>query len=559
MRIKRNNILKALACGLLLVGLAACSESPIETLSNGAFNGKPQIVLTFVTPNDNASTRADGMGTRSAEGDPDGYEAGIEYENTVNIDAEDYKIYFFTYSSGDEKGGTLIAEFTPESITSSSTSTTTRYHMTGDVPDALMEVNDFRIVMLANWGSYPSVTAGTTTIDDLCEGDNTTFNASNKFTLSASNLIPFYGVQEYTNVRFSLGTTTNLAKPISLLRAVAKVEVILTADSDYDEFDAVSIVNYNSTGYCAPAGVYTADDYDTSASKSPGTSDWPDEWVANLHLVNNANDTGSKTQAFTKVSGATQDTWRIYVPEYDNMDTDYSYISVTIDGETYEVYFADYNDGSTNNTDTSNRLNLKRNNLYRYYVTLKNRELRVFVETWENVFDNEWKFGEYSHLIYSESDPNNFTDDNGYIYASLVEEGDEESEANPTVYLQRVDDSDVGSQGFVYIPETVTYLGYTYTVVGIGSFCFDADTDITFIDIPATVTYIESDAFNGDQNLEGIVVHCETPPTCAEDAFGNDDLSSIALYVPIGSVEAYKAADVWKNFTNITGVDFSGN
>ncbi len=550
MRIKRNNIIGTLVCGLLVMaGLTACSELSLDDLHNGTFDSKSQIVLTFVTPNDNASTR-------SADGDPDGYEAGIGYENTVNIDAGDYKMYFFTYESGDEKGGTLIAEFKPGRITSTSTSSTTTYTVTGDVPEELKNVSSFRVVMLANWGSYPSVTVGNTTIDDLVEGQYTTFSASTKFTIDADNLIPFYGLQEYSGVTFKEGTTTTLPTPISLLRAVAKVEVILTEDSYVDAFEAVSIVNYNSQGYCAPAGVYVAADYDTNESKNPDTNDWPDEWVGGLHLVGGANDSGSKIQAFMQIASATQDTWRIYVPEYSNSGDDYSYITVTVNGEQYNIYFADYTDGETDNTDTSNRYNIKRNNLYRFYVTYKYNHIRVFVETWENVFDNEWKFGEYSHLIYASDDINNFEDENGYLYVSLVEEGDEESEANPTVYLQKVS---MSTTGYVSIPETVTYMGYTYTVVGIGSYCFDADEEVTFISIPETVTYIESEAFHGDIGLQGIAVHSETPPDCAEDAFEGDDLETINLYVPENAVDAYKAAEVWSGFTNITGVNFSGN
>ncbi len=413
MRIKRNNIgafsgrqtnLKIIyhstlqsamvfVGGLLaMVGLTACSEYSLEDLHNGTFDNKSQIVLTFVTPNDGTSTRADGLGTRSADGDPDGYEAGIGYENTVNIDAGDYKMYFFSYSSGDEKGGTLIAEFKPESITSTSTSSTTTYTVTGDVPEELKDVSDFRIVMLANWGSYPSVTPGTTTIDDLVEGQYTTFSASTKFTIDADNLIPFYGVQEYSDVTFKEGTTTALTTPISLLRAVAKVEVILTEDSYVDAFDAVSIVNYNAQGYNAPAGVYTAADYDTNESRNPNTSNWPDEWVRELHLVGGANDTGSKTQAFTQIASATQDTWRIYVPEYSNSGDDYSYITVTVNGEQYNIYFADYTDEETDNTDTSNRYNIKRNNLYRFYVTYKYNHISVWVEKWDEVYTNVFGF-----------------------------------------------------------------------------------------------------------------------------------------------------------------------
>ena len=42
----------------------------------------------------------------------------------------------------------------------------------------------------------------------------------------------------------------------------------------------------------------------------------------------------------------------------------------------------------------------------------------------------------------------------------------------------------------------------------------------------------------------------ETPPS-AEYVFGYSTYNSGTLYVPTGSVEAYKAVDCWKEFTNI--------
>ncbi len=398
MRIKRNNIIGAFVCGLLaMAGLTACNEYSLEDLHNGTLDKRSYLTLTFVTS-------GEGTPTRSATGDPDGYEAGIEYENDIDFNGGDYKIYFFTYESGDEKGGTLIAEFEPTDITPAVGADVTSYTLTGDVPDALSDVSDFRVVVLANWESYPSVTPGITTIDDLCEGTGTTYSASSKFTIDENNLIPFYGVQEYTDITFAAGTTTTLSTPVSLLRAVAKVEVIL--ESTDITFSDVNINNYNSTGYCAPAGVYTADGYNTDYGIQPSDDEWPNVFVKELHLVNNSNDTGTKTQNFTKVTDATQETWRIYLPEYSNMSTDYSYITVTIDGEEYKIYFAEYTDGKTTayseeeETDMPDRYNIKRNNLYRFYVSkLVDEEevsiiIRVWAEKWEELFDNTYVFGD---------------------------------------------------------------------------------------------------------------------------------------------------------------------
>ncbi len=377
--------------GIVCLLLTGCYSETYDVEEVSGESGKTQVVLTFATPNTSS--------TRSAEEDPDGYEAGIEWEDYIDISGGDYKIYFFSYSSGDTKGGRLIAEFKTTEITQSSTGSTTTYTMIGDLPSELLNVSDFRVVMLANWGGwYPSVTVGATTIDDLCEGDNTTFNAFKKFAIDQDNLIPFYGVQEYSGVTFAPGETTKLSTPVGLLRAVAKVEVVLSEESDVDGFDNVEIVNYNSQGYNAPWGVYTAEDYNADYSIRPEDDEWQDVFAKDLHLVGGENDSDGKTQTFTQIGGG-QDTWRIYVPEYDNMGDDHSYITVRFEDETYDIYFAEYIDGETDNSDTSNRYNLKRNNLYRFYVTVFKEEhfyeitIRVWVDKWENLFENEYTFG----------------------------------------------------------------------------------------------------------------------------------------------------------------------
>ncbi len=433
MRIKRINIIGALVGGLLaMAGLTACSDSSLDDLHNGTLDHKSYLTLTFVTPSESTPTR-------SATDDPDGYEEGIEYESTIDFDNDDYKIYFFNSDTH-----TLIVEFEPEDITSTSgtpsspatgTESTTTYTVSGAVPDELADMSNFTVVVLANWGEYlEEVTPGTTTIDDLCEANSQGSTVSTFAAMVGSdgvatmtsmpdasgegekNLIPFYGVQEYTGVQFSVGTSTKLDTPVSLLRAVAKVEIIVTADSYVHELNTASIVNYNSRGYCAPWQVYTAADYDTSASNNPTSGNWDKEWVDGLHLVGNANETGTKSLLMYKVQDyvaavtdpstgevttpAVLETWRAYMPEYNNMSTDYSYMTVNCDAAgldaateesevvDYTVYFADYNAQTGLTTAYSeeetegmpDRLNIKRNNLYRFYVTISPFTFSVYID-----------------------------------------------------------------------------------------------------------------------------------------------------------------------------------
>ena len=60
-------------------------------------------------------------------------------------------------------------------------------------------------------------------------------------------------------------------------------------------------------------------------------------------------------------------------------------------------------------------------------------------------------------------------------------------------------------------------------------------------------------AFAGCSGLTSIICEASIPPTCAENSFYNVN-KSIPVYVPANSVNAYKNAVGWKEFTNILAV-----
>ena len=68
------------------------------------------------------------------------------------------------------------------------------------------------------------------------------------------------------------------------------------------------------------------------------------------------------------------------------------------------------------------------------------------------------------------------------------------------------------------------------------------------------VTSIGDYAFDGCTGLTSMTVEATNPPSSA-DIVSN---YNIPLYVPAGSVDAYKAADEWKKFTNIQAIPATG-
>lgn len=342
----------------------------------------------------------------------DGYEEGEAYENYIDAANGNYRIYFF------DAENKLIARFDPEAfILMAEDDKYVEYSVLGEVPEALAEHSDFfKMVVLANWPQYGDANINTeeTTIADICNAawaqydcltdgkTNPTAIVLNPFAADPTQrkLMPFYGVHEYSNVTFRPGVATILDDPVTLLRAMAKVEVILETDDYFDlSFSSLKINRYNAKGYCAPKDVFKQSDYDHNGS-------YEDDYVHTLHLVGEANDANEKELSFRKVNrwdedGKRYEKWTAYLPEYQNIGADNAYSSIKAkfniqlaDDTPHTIYFANYSGGKTDNSN-GNRLNIERNNIYRFQVTCTgyNFKLLLTVSDWQGLYENNFEFG----------------------------------------------------------------------------------------------------------------------------------------------------------------------
>ena len=89
------------------------------------------------------------------------------------------------------------------------------------------------------------------------------------------------------------------------------------------------------------------------------------------------------------------------------------------------------------------------------------------------------------------------------------------------------------------------------SVTSIGEQAFYGCTGLTSVTIGNSVKSIGVFAFSGCTGLTSVTCFATTPPQLDSYVFYGVDKSIIQLYVPAGSVSAYKSAEGWKEFTNI--------
>ena len=94
-------------------------------------------------------------------------------------------------------------------------------------------------------------------------------------------------------------------------------------------------------------------------------------------------------------------------------------------------------------------------------------------------------------------------------------------------------------------------------VTTIYSDAFKGCTSLQEVTIPRTTTTIKSGVFSGCTALNTVSCFATTPPSLYdENVFPNEAYSNATLNVPSSAQSAYQAANGWKRFTHINGVNY---
>lgn len=114
--------------------------------------------------------------------------------------------------------------------------------------------------------------------------------------------------------------------------------------------------------------------------------------------------------------------------------------------------------------------------------------------------------------------------------------------------ISSIEDAVSGNFGMFRGNVNLTFVNLPDTLTSIGNYAFYGCTSLPEITLPAGVTSIGFSAFQGCTSLQYIRIEATTPPTLAST---NAIPSTIgAIYVPDESVTAYQAATNWSSFAS---------
>lgn len=100
--------------------------------------------------------------------------------------------------------------------------------------------------------------------------------------------------------------------------------------------------------------------------------------------------------------------------------------------------------------------------------------------------------------------------------------------------------------------ENLAALSFPEGTVTLGSSLFSGCSKLTSVTIPSTVTEIGHDLIYNLSKFRSLYCKATVPPTVDSELFYfTTNMDGIKIYVPFDSVDAYKAADVWKDHSDI--------
>lgn len=366
--------------GLFGVLTTSCSQE--EGLDPQASDETVQVMFTIALDGPSARSRAT-WGDNYDNNDTNDYDSAIgdDFDNYIDPDKFFVKLTLGT-NTYDVKNIAYWQQPDPNKNI---------YEFVGEVEVNISQTTSYpnaKVMVYANM--TPATTTG-----------NETF-ATNYETYPGTGVkyIPMWGVQTISNLSLTPGAR-NMLPDIYLLRAMAKIEVIMAAEDC--EIEDIKLNGYNTTGYCLPEGwdettIAATTDLDLEGVFRPMPSyrETNDSFAESINVEGN--------QCYT-----------IYVPEYRNISNTqttatHATITVTVDGKDYDIEFKQYANGSP----IGEAYNIVRNHWYQYTITAVKTgfDLKLTVAPWTDVTEN---FNYEDNLSYAAGSWDNATTTNNVV------------------------------------------------------------------------------------------------------------------------------------------------
>ena len=335
---------------LTVLAMSSCGQSddPVPTPSEANYSFGFYITVGEVSSKSDSRAPSDGE-----------YDPGEGYENFIDLGRDDIRVVLYN------RDNTLISEVSQFVVLPvGSYESSKRYYLQGNTKSDLSS-GKFKIAVIANWKTYPTDLSLTEVWSKTYQFDSPE--------LSETNTIPLFGIKECSLTGVKVDSEIKIGT-IHLLRAFAKIEVILkngsSADeaggnvlpeNDYWHFRYLRLSHYNDSGFNAPTGVDSQDDYVKDS--------WKNDYVPYVSIP-----TTAQVRTNLDFVPTAKNHWVVYVPEYNNQGAnpasiDLDYVESSQGPKSIRIIDPD---------DASKFADFKRNVWYRVTI-YKNKEKDEFV------------------------------------------------------------------------------------------------------------------------------------------------------------------------------------
>ena len=106
----------------------------------------------------------------------------------------------------------------------------------------------------------------------------------------------------------------------------------------------------------------------------------------------------------------------------------------------------------------------------------------------------------------------------------------------------------IGEEAF--LRTNLSTITLSNNLVSISNKVFYSIGTLKNITIPGSITQIDANALNGCSNLVSVTVSASSPPILGNGYAFSGTSQNLVIYVPSESVETYKSANGWSNYTS---------